>query len=70
MSISQSLTPLVHIGSFEHTIESEMFGERFYHSGNSAKINKKLVKLSGFKILMDKIDQPGNQVVLARKESL
>jgi 2-polyprenyl-3-methyl-5-hydroxy-6-metoxy-1,4-benzoquinol methylase len=54
----------------EHTIESEMFGERFYHSGNSAEINKKLVKLAGFKILMDKIDQPGNQVVLARKESL
>ncbi len=54
----------------EHTIESEMFGERFYHSGNSAEINKKLVKLAGFKILTDKIDQPGNQVILAHKESL
>lgn len=54
----------------EHTIESDMFGERFYHSGNPAEINKQLVELAGFKIIMDKIDQPGNQVVLAHKEML
>ena len=52
----------------EHTIESEMFGERFYHSGNPALINSQLVKSTGFKIISDKIDQPGNQVILAMKE--
>ena len=52
----------------EHTIESEMFGERFYHSGNPAGINTQLVELAGFKIITDKIDQPGNQVILAHKE--
>ncbi len=51
----------------EHTIESEMFGERFYHSGNPAVINKQSVELAGFKIITDKIDQPGNQVILAVK---
>jgi SAM-dependent methyltransferase len=51
----------------EHTIESSMFGERFYHSGNPAAINTKLVEQAGFKILSDKIDQPGNQVILAMK---
>ena len=54
----------------EHTIESEMFGERFYHSGNPAEINTQLVELAGFKIITDKIDQPGNQVLLAHKEIL
>lgn len=52
----------------EHTIESEMFGERFYHSGNPAPINSQIVKSVGFKIIGDKIDQPGNQVILAMKE--
>jgi trans-aconitate methyltransferase len=51
----------------EHTIESEMFGDRFLHSGNPAPINSKLVTEAGFKIISDKIDQPGNQVILARK---
>jgi 2-polyprenyl-3-methyl-5-hydroxy-6-metoxy-1,4-benzoquinol methylase len=52
----------------EHTIESEMFGERFYHSGNPAHINRQIVKSVSFKIIGDKIDQPGNQVILAMKE--
>jgi 2-polyprenyl-3-methyl-5-hydroxy-6-metoxy-1,4-benzoquinol methylase len=51
----------------KHTIESEMFGERFYHSGNPPEINKQLVANAGFKIITDKIDQPGSQVILARK---
>ncbi|MBP6918974.1 MAG: class I SAM-dependent methyltransferase [Legionellaceae bacterium] len=51
----------------EHTIESTMFGERFYHSGNPAQLNSRLVALADFTILEDKIDQPGNQVILARK---
>lgn len=51
----------------EHTIESAMFGERFYHSGNPAEINSQLVKSAGFEIISDEIDQPGNQVILARK---
>lgn len=51
----------------EHTIESEMFGERFCHSGQSSAVNTKLMKQVGFKIISDKIDQPGNQVLLARK---
>jgi len=51
----------------EHTIESEMFGERFYHSGNLPVINTQLMELAGFKIISDKIDQPGNQVILAIK---
>ena len=52
----------------EHTIESEMFGERFYHSGNPVEINTQLVELAGFKIITDKIDQPGSQVILAIKK--
>ena len=52
----------------ENTIESEMFGEPFYHSGNPANINSKLIKQAGFEIISDKIDQPGNQVILARKK--
>jgi 2-polyprenyl-3-methyl-5-hydroxy-6-metoxy-1,4-benzoquinol methylase len=51
----------------EYTIESEMFGERFCHSGHPAPMNSALVKQAGFEILIDKIDQPGNQVILARK---
>ena len=51
----------------EYTIESTMFGERFYHSGNPAPFNSRLVILADFTILEDKIDQPGNQVILARK---
>ena len=54
----------------EHTIESEMFGERFKHSGNPAKINAQLMIDTGFKIISDKIDQPGNQVILAIKETV
>lgn len=50
----------------EYTIESEMFGERFCHSGRPAAINTFLVQQAGFDILFDKIDQPGNQVVLAK----
>lgn len=50
-----------------YTIESEMFGERFYHSGRPAKMNTSLVQQAGFDILFDKIDQPGNQVILAKK---
>lgn len=52
----------------EHTIESEMFGQSFYHSGNPANINSELIKQAGFEIISDKIDQPGNQVILARKK--
>lgn len=52
----------------EHTIESEMFGERFCHSGQPASVNSKLIKQVGFEIITDKIDQPGNQVILARKK--
>ena len=51
----------------EHTIESEMFGERFYHSGRPASENVEFIKKAGFEVITDKIDQPGNQVVLARK---
>jgi len=51
----------------DHTIESEMFGERFYHSGNPSVINTQLIELAGFKIISDQIDQPGNQVILALK---
>ena len=50
-----------------HTIESEMFGERFCHSGHPASVNSELIKQAGFKIISDKIDQPGNQVILAIK---
>ena len=52
----------------EYTIESEMFGEQFYHSGQPAHVNSDLVKQAGFEMLMDKIDQPGNQVILASKK--
>lgn len=52
----------------EHTIESEMFGESFYHSGNPANINSELIKQARFEIISEKIDQPGNQVILARKK--
>ena len=52
----------------EHTIESVMFGERFCHSGHPAKVNSELIKQAGFAIIWDKMDQPGNQVVLARKK--
>ena len=51
----------------EYTIESDMFGERFCHSGRPAPMNSALIKQAGFDILIDKIDQPGNQVILARK---
>lgn len=51
----------------EYTIESEMFGERFCHSGRPAPMNTALVKEAGFDLLFDKIDQPGNQVILAKK---
>jgi hypothetical protein len=50
----------------EYTIESEMFGERFCHSGRPAAINTSLVQQAGFDILFDKIDQPGCQVILAK----
>ena len=52
----------------EHTIESSMFGERFYHSGNPADVNSQLVETAGFHILKNFSDQPGNQVILAIKE--
>lgn len=51
----------------KHTIESDMFGERFYHSGHPADINSQLVEVAGFQIMTNKIDQPGNQVILASK---
>ncbi len=51
----------------DRTIESEMFGERFCHSGHPARVNSELVKQAGYKIISDKIDQPGNQVILAMK---
>lgn len=51
----------------EHTIESSMFGERFCHSGNPAAVNTQLIKSAGFEIISDLFDQPGNQVILARK---
>lgn len=52
----------------EHTIESEMFGERFKHSGNPAEVNSQLIEEAGFMIISDKLDQPGNQVIFARKK--
>ncbi|CZI43538.1 TPA: class I SAM-dependent methyltransferase [Legionella pneumophila] len=52
----------------ESTIESEMFGEHFYHSGQPSQQNSQLMLNTGFIILSDKIDQPGNQVILAKKE--
>ena len=51
----------------EYTIESSMFGERFCHSGNPAAINTQLIQSAGFDIISDTLDQPGNQVILARK---
>ena len=51
----------------EYTIESSMFGERFCHSGNPAAINTQLIQSAGFEIISDTLDQPGNQVILARK---
>lgn len=53
----------------EQTIESEMFGERFKHSGYPAENNSQLIEEAGFTIISDKLDQPGNQVILARKKS-
>lgn len=53
----------------ESTIESEMFGEYFYHSGQPSQRNSQLVLNTGFIILSDKIDQPGNQVILAKRET-
>lgn len=53
----------------EYTIESEMFGEKFCHSGNPASINSELVKKASFEIIRDKIDQPGNQVILVRHKT-
>lgn len=50
----------------KYTIESEMFGEKFCHSGNPASVNSELVKKASFAIITDKIDQPGNQVILAK----
>ncbi len=51
----------------KYTIESEMFGEHFRHSGRPASENAALIEQAGFEIIIDKIDQPGNQVILARK---
>lgn len=50
----------------QSTIESEMFGEYFYHSGQPSQQNTQLVLKTGFTILSDKLDQPGNQVILAK----
>ncbi|KTD53793.1 methyltransferase [Legionella santicrucis] len=50
------------------TIESEMFGEYFYHSGQPTQQNSQRILNTGFSILSDKMDQPGNQVILAKKE--
>jgi hypothetical protein len=43
------------------------FGERFCHSGNPAAVNTQLIKSAGFEIISDLFNQPGNQVILARK---
>ncbi len=51
----------------DFTIESDMFGERFCHSGQPSAVNTNLMKQVGFEIISDKIDQPGNQVILAKK---
>ncbi len=51
----------------EYTIESTMFGERFSHSGRPAPENTRLTQEAGFKIIIDKIDQRGNQVILAKR---
>lgn len=53
----------------KYTIESEMYGEKFCHSGNPASVNSELVKKASFEIITDKIDQPGNQVILARHKT-
>lgn len=52
----------------ENTIVSEMFGQRFLHSGHPTETNAKLTQQAGFKIVSDRIDQPGNQVILAKKD--
>ncbi|OGT31501.1 MAG: hypothetical protein A3E87_04025 [Gammaproteobacteria bacterium RIFCSPHIGHO2_12_FULL_35_23] len=54
----------------EYTIESKMFGEYFCHSGRPAFENSCLIKEAGFEIITDKIDQPGNQVILAMKKQI
>jgi 2-polyprenyl-3-methyl-5-hydroxy-6-metoxy-1,4-benzoquinol methylase len=51
----------------KNTIESEMFGERFLHSGHPSETNTCLLKEAEFKIISDVCDQPGNQVILAKK---
>ncbi|TAL61625.1 MAG: class I SAM-dependent methyltransferase [Legionella sp.] len=53
----------------ENTIESEMFGERFIHSGLPAEKNTQLIEEVGFSIISNDLDQPGNQVIIARKNS-
>lgn len=70
MTFADTSQPLdsPHTAIDEYTIESEMFGERFCHSGRPALINSALVQEAGFNFLIDKIDQPGNQVILASKK--
>ena len=43
------------------------FGHTFYHSGCPAPQNRQRVIDAGFDIISDTIDQPGNQVIIARK---
>ncbi len=43
------------------------FGQTFYHSGCPAPQNRQRVIDAGFEIVSDTIDQPGNQVIIARK---
>jgi len=54
----------------EQTIVSKQFEHDFYHSGNPKHINSTLVEKAGFKIIRDYLDQPGNQVILAKKTSV
>lgn len=53
----------------ENTIGSEMFGERFKHSGFPSERNTQLIEEAGFNILYNDFDQPGNQVIIARKNT-
>ena len=53
----------------DHIILGLQFGQTFYHSGNLTSVNRQRVIDAGFSVLADTIDQPGNQVILARKIS-
>lgn len=50
------------------SIQSNMFGKKFYHSGHSRPVNTELMIQAGFEIISEYCDQPGNHVFLAKKQ--